>query len=358
MDSFKLKTKNGGIGIGSQYPIRVNCNIGINSQSSYSLEVEKIDRLLSLSETSPDIMMDLSVGEVKNTLYNYILDKYDIAVGTVPIYNIFSKANGVSKNQLIEKLNEQAELGVAFFTLHLTASNHLYEKAKNERKIPSTSRGGMAILFDTIINRRGENILIENLDEIISIVNKHKVAISIGTTFRPASIIDACDNVHILETEAQLKLSQYLQKRNVNVIIENIGHIDLDNISKHSKLLRKFSAPIMPLGPLPTDNAVGNDHIASAIGAAFSGYFKCANIMNCITPNEHLSSSFSVEEIVLGVRAAKIAAHCINAINFKEFRAIDRAIYYDRANKKNCLNSTSENCLRCDELCPLNFQLQ
>ncbi|MDR1739861.1 MAG: phosphomethylpyrimidine synthase ThiC [Bacteroidales bacterium] len=352
--SFKLKTKNGFISIGKGYPIQVNCNIGTNRTNSFNREIEKINTIFQCKETSPDIMMDLSIIQNKTALSKYIIDNFEVAVGEIPYYTIFDQKKGISKNQLLEHIIEQAEYGIAFFTLHFTANLSLYDLAKKNRHIPMTSRGGSIILSDSIMNKKTDNVLIENIDELIAIALKYNIAISLGTTFRPAGIKDACDKVHILETKEQLKICRYLQERGVNVIVENIGHIDLSQLQKHSILLQKFNAPIMPLGPLPTDNAIGNDDIASAIGASFAAYFNCCHIINSITPNEHLTSSFTIEETIRGIKAAKIAAHCINILKFNECREIDNKIYESRAKKQLCL----ENCSRCDDFCPLKLNME
>jgi len=350
--SFQLKTKKGFIGIGKDYPIRVNCNIGTNRTNSFNSEIEKINTIFQNKETTPDTMMDLSIVENKTPLSKYIIDNFEVAVGIIPYYMILDKKNGISRNQLLEYIIEQAEYGVSFLTLHFTANSLLYDLAEKNRHIPVTSRGGSIILSDSIMNRKTDNILIENIDKIIEIALKYHIAISLGTTFRPAGIKDACDEVHILETKEQLKICQYLQKRGINVIIENIGHIDLLQLQNHSELLQKFNAPIMPLGPLPTDNAVGYDDIASAIGASFSAYFNCCHIINSITPTEHLTSNFTIENIIKGIKAAKLAAHSINILKFNEYREIDNKIYESRAKLKSCLN----NCNRCDDLCPLKLK--
>lgn len=43
----------------------------------------------------------------------------------------------------------------------------------------------------------------------------------------------------------------------------------------------------MPLGPIPTDIAIGMDHIAAAIGATIMGIEGCANIISTVTREEH-----------------------------------------------------------------------
>ncbi|MDD2199672.1 MAG: phosphomethylpyrimidine synthase ThiC [Bacteroidales bacterium] len=354
-DSFKLKARNNDLGIGKEFPIRVNCNVGINNPRAYTKEIKKIDEIFKQKESSPDLMMDLSTVDTNISLYKYIIDKYKIPVGTLPVYLSYSNKTGIKKKSLLKNIEKQAKQGVSFFTFHFTADLELYKIAKNSRLIPMTSRGGGMVLHDSVINNRQGNILLECFEEIISIVKKYNVAISLGTTFRPAGIIDALDEVHLLETQKQIELSQLLRNKDINVIIENVGHIDLSSIEKHSQVLIESNCPIMPLGPLPTDNAEGVDHISSAIGAAFSGYFNCANIINSISPNEHLKSHISVKDAIDGIIAAKIAAHSVNILKFKDIREIDNAIYKSRAKEKSCLSEASNNCDRCNDFCPLKI---
>jgi phosphomethylpyrimidine synthase len=354
MKSFLLKTKDGFLGIGDEYPIRTNCNIGINEFSSYEYEIDKINIIFQNKETSPDLMMDLSTIPIKKPLYKYLINNFAVAVGTVPVYQIFDKKDGIQKNKFLDHLELLIETGISFFTLHFTADVDIYELAEKTRGIPITSRGGSIVLADSLINNRKDNIIANCIDDIIKIVLKHNVAISLGTTFRPAGIKDSCDIVHITETKRQLEYCKYLQSKGVKVIIENIGHIDLNNIKQHSELLNKFEAPIMPLGPLVTDNAIGYDHIASAIGASFSSYFGCTHIINSITPSEHISSNFSIEDVIMGIRTAKIVAHSINLLKFDEYKQIDYDIYEERVRLKSCLLNEN-NCYRCSSYCPLKF---
>ncbi len=355
IDSFELKTRNKNLGIGNKFPIRVNCNIGINNSNDYSKEIIKIDELFKLQESSPDLMMDLSTVKTTKPLYKYIIDNYEIAVGTLPVYLSYSNRHGINKKLLLEIIEEQAIHGVAFFTFHFTSDLKLYEIAQKNRLIPMTSRGGGMVLHDSLLNNRESNILLECFEEIVSIVKKYNVAISLGSTFRPGGISDALDEVHILETQKQIEICQALKDEGINVIIENVGHIDLSSIEKHSELLKAFNSPIMPLGPIPTDNAQGFDHISSAIGAAFSGYFNCANIINSIPPNEHLKSEISIQDSINGVMAAKIAAHSVNILRFKNIREIDNNIYKRRGKENSCIGESSKNCKRCIDFCPLKI---
>jgi len=354
MKSIKLRSNKREVWVGDSNPIIVNCNVGINNKSNLQIELEKIDMLFSNEETTPDTMMDLSICENNPSIAKYIIDKYSIPVGIVPVYSI-CKDVGIDKEHFINHIIKNAEDGVAFMTMHFTADNDIYEVAKRERKIPVTSRGGAIILHDMLYNNRKQNIYRECINEIIKLTKKYNFVISLGTTFRPAGIIDACDTAHIMETKRQIELSHYFQSHGVSVIVENVGHISLDKIMIHSTLLKQMNAPIMPLGPIVIDSAIGNDHIASAIGAAFMGYYNCAHIINAISPSEHLTSLFSIEDSKNAMIAAKIAAKTVNVIKFSELMLKEEDVYNHRSMRKSCLITDTTSCNRCDKLCPLKM---
>ena len=211
------------------------------------------------------------------------------------------------------------------------------------------------VLYDCRINNRTQNIFREHIDEIADISLKYNVVISLGTTFRPGTILDACDSIHIEETLRQLNICKLLQSKGVKVMVENIGHITLDKISTHSKLLNRFNAPIMPLGPLPTDVAINEDHIANAIGASFAAYIGCAHIINCVTRYEHSKSAITQEATVEAIRAAKVAAHIADlSRNFNEANLYDTMITNNRMKEHSCF-ADSKNCTRCSTVCPLKL---
>ena len=348
MKNIILNSRNSNIKIGNNTTIKVNCNIGVNSKREYNSELRKVDLILKDDDIKPDIMMDLSTLDTKSPLYKYIYQNYSIPVGTVPCYSFKS----FNKNSILEQLHEQAEAGVAFYTLHFTANKNLLNLAKKSRIIPTTSRGGGIMLRNQ--SNKTENILLSIIDEIIEIALKFDIAISLGSTFRPATIFDALDEVHSEETAQQLKICKYLQDRNVKVIVENIGHIELHKLEQHKEELNKFHAPIMPLGPLPTDSAIGLDHIASAVGASFSAYWGVAHIINAITPIEHSNAIIDIENTRIGLKTAKLVAHILNLQKSEIDRLKDLKITETRAKYQSCMNNYS-GCDRCSNYCPLNL---
>lgn len=343
-----------GLTIGGDSPIRVNCNIGCNKIEDIQSEISKIEFIQSCNEL-PDMMMDLSLIELEEPLYNYIKNNLGLPFGVVLSYHRFTKSKGYKWEDIREAFLRLCYDGVSFVTIHFTADLDLFSRANQIRKIPVTSRGGGMVLYDSRINNRTQNIFRENIDEIANIALKHNVVISLGTTFRPGTILDACDSVHIEETLRQLSICRLLQSKGVKVMVENIGHITLDKIATHSKLLSKFNAPIMPLGPLPTDAAINEDHIANAIGATFAAYIGCTHIINCVTRYEHSKSAITQDAIIEAIRAAKVAAHIADlSRNINKAYLYDAFITNNRIKEHSCLTD-SNNCTRCSAVCPLKL---
>ena len=351
--AFEVVLKSAGerLVVGSGAPVRVNCNVGINAEAGRAYEIERLEAIRE-SESLPDTFMDLSVGRLEKPFYKEIQVRFDCPVGIVPSY-LLPTNTAINKNAAIDIVKRLADDGISFLTMHLTASMELFGLAKASRKIPVTSRGGCSVLHQMKLSG-DENIWKTCLPEIINIAKAYGIVISLGTTFRPAGISDACDEAHLKETEEQLELCRMLQREDVQVMVENVGHIAIDRLEKHCELLRQMNAPIMPLGPIPTDCAVGADHIAASVGAAFMGYWGCAQIINCITSAEHENSTFTIEETLEAIRCAKVTAHIIDVAKGVESDK-DYKIYEQRAKQRNCLASTGADCERCSMYCPLKL---
>lgn len=347
-------TFKGGLTIGDNSPIRVNCNVGCNSIADIESELSKL-RFIQTCNELPDMMMDLSLIELEKPLYNYIKNELKLPFGTVLSYQKFSKSKGIQWEEVKDAFLRLCSDDVSFVTVHFTADPDLLAQAKQIRRIPVTSRGGGIVLYDTEKKQRTQNIFREHIDEIADIALKYDVVISLGTTFRPGTILDACDSIHIVETLRQLNICRQLQDKGVKVMVENVGHITLDKIFSHSKLLKEFNAPIMPLGPLPTDAAVNEDHIANAIGSSFAAYFGCAHVINCITRYEHSESAITQEVTVEAIRTAKLVAHIVDlSRNLNEANLCDVLITNKRVKKHSCFADDNA-CTRCSIACPLKL---
>lgn len=349
MDSILV----GNISVGGIAPMRINCNIGCNAREQYQEELCKI-RAIKESGLLPDFMMDLSLASLEKPLYKSIIEELNIPVGTVLSYLPFDKDRGLDWECVKQYLLRLCKDGIAFLTIHFTADRDLLDEAKCYRKVPCTSRGGAMVLYDTILNNRSRNLYREHIDEIASIAQQYNIAISMGITFRSSNVFDACDNVHIEETRRQLEICRYLKLKGVKVLVENSGHIGLDKLEVHANRLREFDAPIMPLGPIVCDNAVGEDHITAAIGGAFAGYWNAAHILNCVTRNEHSESAITTDVMLEAIRTTKIVAHCINLSNgIQDDWNQEQEIDAKRADEHSCI--VGEHCARCKNVCPLKL---
>ncbi len=349
--AIKIKSVGDGLTVGSDVPVRVNCNVGINAEADRIYEIERLNAIRE-SDGWPDTFMDLSIGKLDKPFYKEIQERFDCPVGFVPSY-LLPVHSAINKNAAINIIRQLADDGISFLTLHLTATNDLLRVAKATRKIPVTSRGGCAVLRQMQMSGDG-NIWMECLPVIMDIALEYGIVISLGTTFRPAGIVDACDEAHLKETYEQLKLCKMLQAEGIQVMVENVGHISIDKLEKHCELLKQMNAPIMPLGPSPIDSAVGADHIAASVGAAFMGYWGCAHVINCVTRAEHQNSTFTIGDTLEAIRCAKVTAHIIDVARGIE-RETDSRIYIERANNRSCLLGHSSACTRCAQFCPLKL---
>ncbi len=349
MIEVSLKSHNDDLKVGEVHQVRVNCNVGANTPEQMGYERERL-KAIKDSKLLPDTFMDLSIGYYDAPLYKYIIREIGCPVGGVPAYG-FPSSRMTSRQDALDVLKRLADDGIAFFTLHLTANRDLLEIAKRTRKIPVTSRGG-AIVLKQVMEGRSENIWVSILPQIVDLAKEYGIVISLGSTFRPAGIDEACDEVHLKETEEQLKYCKLLQKEGVQVMVENVGHIALNQLEEHCKRLRLFDAPIMPLGPLPTDFAENEDHVAAAIGTSMMGYWNCAHIINCVTRSEHTKPLFTIEETLEAIRTAKLAAHIIDVARGIDMEK-DTEMLNKRAENRSCIIENGRECHRCSMYCPL-----
>lgn len=349
--------------LGSHALLKVNTNIGVSHEDDLDTELDKLYFLAGLNY-APDSLMDHTIIPLKKPLWKYMLEIFEKPIGTLPLYTAFHNGN-IDKMNLLEIIEEMAESGISFMTLHPTASLKTLEIANSCRSIATTSRGGVLALKDAQTNNRDVNVIVDNFDEIIKIFKKHDMTMSIGTTFRPARIDEALDQAQLMEIEDQGKYIKYARSRGINVIMEGVGHLSIKDIPKYCELIKDFHTPLMPLGPMPSDVTIGFDHVTSAIGATLISM--CGNVgtINSITREEHTGGVPTKESIIEGLKSARVAAHCINLTRFEGMGNIDSAVSSKRAESKTCVISgglfgeTEENrsagCSRCSFECPLSL---
>ncbi|MDR7857792.1 phosphomethylpyrimidine synthase ThiC [Tissierella sp.] len=352
----KLKKKTGFVEVGRSTKTLVNALIGANDLKSYELELEKIDRIKSMSN-GPDILTDLSIVKrsFKDSLWYKIANETPFISATLPIYIVSKKNDKLDEKELLDIIIEQIENGVGMITIHPTANKKIYDLSKN-RIVPITSRGGGMVLKDLISrNFKEENIYIKLLPEIIKHSKKNSVVLSIGATFRSSNILDSCDRAQLLEIEEQIKIADEIHSNGVGVILESPGHAKPKHIKELSCILKKTGYPIMPLGPIPTEMSIGMDHVSATIGATIMGLEGCTNIISTVTREEHTGNIPSIESVIEAIESARIAAHIIDIDKTGDLEE-DKKIALNRAQNYTCVyGKMSKYCTRCNDLCPLSI---
>ncbi|PJZ68456.1 phosphomethylpyrimidine synthase [Leptospira perolatii] len=295
--------------IGKNFLVKINANIG-NSAISSSIE-EEVEKLRWSVRWGADTVMDLSTGKNIHETREWVIRNSPVPIGTVPIYQALEKVKGKAENLTIdvflETLEEQAEQGVDYFTIHSGVLLR-YIPLTAKRTTGIVSRGG-SIIAKWCLAHHKENFLYERFDDICKVMKKYGVSFSLGDGLRPGSIADANDEAQFGELRALGELTKKAWEEDIQVMIEGPGHVPMHLIKENVDLQMEIcqEAPFYTLGPLVTDIAPGYDHITSAIGAAIIGWHGTA--MLCyVTPKEHLGLP-DKGDVKAGVIAYKIAAH-------------------------------------------------
>ncbi len=294
--------------IGVASTCKINANIG-NSAVTSNIE-EELAKLRYSVKYGADTVMDLSTGGDIPTIRKAIIGASPVPIGTVPIYEALSRVRrteDLSRQVLLEVIEEQAEQGVDYMTIHAGLLVQ-YIPLTTRRITGIVSRGG-SILAEWMVKNHRQNPLYDCFEDICKIFAKHDVSFSLGDGLRPGCLADASDEAQFAELKTLGELTRKAWEYDVQVMIEGPGHIPMDQIQMQvEKEMEMCSeAPFYTLGPLVTDIAPGYDHITSAIGAAMIGWYGAA--MLCyVTPKEHLGLP-NLEDVKAGIIAYKIAAH-------------------------------------------------
>ena len=318
------------MGIGSAFFCKINANIGNSATTSdVDAELEKLHRAVHYGS---DTVMDLSTGGDIPMIRKAIINASPVPIGTVPIYEALSRVRrpeDLTIQILLEVIEEQAEQGVDYMTIHAGVLREFVPLTRN-RITGIVSRGG-ALLAQWMSFHKKQNFLYENYDAICKIFQKHDVSFSLGDGLRPGCLHDASDEAQFAELKVLGELTKKAWEEDVQVMIEGPGHVPLDKIKEQVDKEMEWchEAPFYTLGPLVIDIAPGYDHITSAIGAAMIGWHG-ASMLCYVTPKEHLGLP-NPEDVKQGVIAYKIAAHAADVARHRPgARDRDDALSYAR----------------------------
>src|SRR5579871_4361868 len=142
------------IGVASR--CKINANIGNSATTSnISEELEKLEYAIRYGA---DTVMDLSTGGDIPRIRKAIIEASPVPVGTVPIYEALSRVRrleDLSASLMLEVIQEQAEQGVDYMTIHAGVLVQ-YIPLAARRVTGIVSRGG-AILAEWMVKNHRQN---------------------------------------------------------------------------------------------------------------------------------------------------------------------------------------------------------
>lgn len=301
--------------VGKGTSTKVNANIG--SSKDYPEVEQELQKLCVCLKAGADTVMDLSMGGELDAIRREILKSCPVPLGTVPIYQSIAevvekqkkKIGEVTVDHIFETIEQQAQDGVDFMTIHCGITRSTMERVKNHKRLMGVVSRGGSFTIEWMSYNNKENPLYERYDDLLAILKEHEVTLSLGDGIRPGCLADATDRGQVQELIHLGELTQRAWDAGVQVMIEGPGHMPLNQIEANILLQKRLchGAPFYVLGPLVTDIAPGYDHITGAIGGAIAAAAG-ADFLCYVTPAEHLKLP-SAEDVHDGVIASKIAAH-------------------------------------------------
>ncbi len=297
--------------VGDGTRVKINVNLGISGDcKDYEMELRKVRMAIDMGAES---IMDLSNYGKTNTFRKQLIDMSPAMIGTVPMYDAIGYLEKdlleITAKDFLRVVEAHAQEGVDFMTIHAGINRRAVEAFMREgRKMNIVSRGG-SLLFAWMQMTGNENPFFEYYDDVLDILRRYDVTISLGDALRPGCIDDASDAAQISELIELGNLAKRAWDKDVQVMIEGPGHMAMNEIAANMQMEKRIchGAPFYVLGPLVTDIAPGYDHITSAIGGAIAAQAG-ANFLCYVTPAEHLRLP-DENDVREGIVASKIAAH-------------------------------------------------
>jgi phosphomethylpyrimidine synthase len=354
-------------GIGKGLSTKINVNLG-TSTGKISAE-DEIQKVRIAEEFGADTISDLSMGGDINAIRKEIFSNSTLPITTVPIYQAVVE-NGLKEmttDDIIATLRMQAKQGISSCVIHCVNRTMLDGFKKKKRILGMVSKGGSITSAFMLLNQC-ENPFTERFDEVLSICKKYDLVLSLGNTARSGCINDRRDRMQREEIRENIARAREAHDAGVQIIIEGAGgHIRMDRISRYIRYHKKQTDfPLFVAGPLPTDIAVGYDHIAGCAGGSLASAAG-ADYLCYITPAEHLGlpNPAAVKE---GLIAFRIAAHIGDTVKYgkdaqdKKMAVLRAAL--DREGQIRCamdperareLADGDAECTMCGEFCAIKI---
>lgn len=281
------------IGIGDGLRSKILFNFGTSSESpNIDNEIEKIK---CASNRGASILCDQSVGPHCYENRKKVIGIARLPIASVPLYQTVENAKSETGNSLdfnaedlIENFKLQLEQGVVAPGIH-TMTRKLNDLIKSSNRLmPTVSRGG-TILSKWIENNEKENPYVSNFDKILDFCFKFNVPLTFISSCRSGCLADGFDSIQVHEWKIIRGLVERAHEKGVSCIVDGLGHMNMNQIRKAVLTVKKIChhIPLGVMGPVPSDRALGYEHIGNAIGTAVAVAFG-ANYCQSCARTEHL----------------------------------------------------------------------
>ena len=359
------------------YPV-IFTHVGVSSKPSnleeeINIELKKAKDAISIGA---NIICDVSMNNDIALVQKKLVDNLDVPVGAVSIYETYIKLknnNTVNDEDFIQIIESECERGLDIITLHATVFKNDRALMKNSKRIiSSTSRGGI-LMLEMLEKFSLENPYFSNFEKILDICKKYNVSISLGPCYRPASVADSyIGDLHLLELKRMRKLCKMALKKDVNIMIEGIGHAIISDIPKIIKKSKKICCNVpYRVMCVSTDIAIGYDHVSSAIASSVA-ISAGADSVTCVTRSEHLGIP-SYEDTIEGIKSTVVAVYSGYIAKTKNIDR-DRKMSISRKHngcigdinvcllpyevKEYVIKNKVVECTMCGKYCPLKKQME
>lgn len=348
--------------------------VGItNETQSIEEEVEKAKMCTDLGVSIIADVSTLQIGEMQCALMGHV----DVPLSTVPMYEIYREAKKhdvwkgkIPKELVLKVVERQAARGVDCVTIHASLKREMMEEiARSRRRIRIQGRGG-GLIFEYIRATGNENPLYEYFDDILEILSKYEIALSLGNCLRTGTVDDPIDGLVEREISCWKELSSRSYECGVDAMVEGASHLRMSEIGPYVEDVSQKcdGAPVRILGPIATERGLGYDHITGAISAveAIKGG---AALITIVTRAEHigLPNLDDLREAVIAFRIATELARqpserggpetdfsCglgFQALNADDFFDLERAVQMKRDKNRGSVVA----CSMCAELCRMRL---
>lgn len=307
------------VAIGKGLATKVNVNLGTSpSVIEPEAEIEKAE----ISEKyGADTVSELSMGGDIDAIRREVAKVTTVPLTTVPIYQVVAEHRSfksIEPDDIYQMIKKHVDEGISSVVLHAGFDIQMLQALRDVRRVMGmVSKGGALTAAWMLANKRSENPFVERFDEILDILKKRDVVLSLGNTMRSGCVHDLKDSVQLREIEKNIALAKRANEHGVQTIIEALGgHVRATEIVPYVKHFKQLTndRPLFVAGPLPIEVGVGYDHIAAAVGGALAAGAG-ADYLCYITPAEHLSLP-APSQVREGLIAFRIAAHIGDSIKY------------------------------------------